>query len=591
MIPKTGFHTSENVREPFSTRFEWIEPNSPSTSLVHELCERFSNLHPVIASLLVAKGLTNGSEIQDYFSTDLSRISNAGYLKDLEIATDILEEAVRNKNHIRLYGDYDVDGVSSVAMMYLFLKKLGANVDYYIPDRYNEGYGLSERGVEAADADGVSLLITLDCGIRAIEGIDRLSQSKIKTIICDHHEAGRTLPKANAILNPKQEDCSFKDKVLCGCGVALMLIRSIAPRFNVVEKDLDSSFEFAAIATCCDIVPMIGVNRAIVSKGLSVLSNSKNAGIKALLKTAGQSSTPLNVSDVVFKVGPRINAAGRLEHAKHAVELLTEENTERAQERADHIEVLNNERKHLDKKITEAALLKVREEEGSENHSATIVADSSWHKGVIGIVASRLMEVYHRPTIVFSEKEGVFTGSARSVEGFNISHALNRLTTYLVRHGGHSAAAGLTLESNNFEAFKLAFRKIASEEIERKELKPKLNLALSLDFCDWYSDNYPEFFAQLNKFRPFGPDNLPPIFSTPHCRAKEVYPVGDNHLKMKVFQDGKPSSLLPVIAFGFADHIKAISRGIPFELAYTIEENNWKGKRTIQLVAKDLRFP
>jgi len=570
--------------------FTWEKLSAPNREKVSDLLKRFPRLHPVLANLLIARGLHSAEEIAAYFSTDIEVLRQGTKMKNLEKAADRLITAIQENQKIRLYGDYDVDGTTSVAMMSLFLEIVDADFDHYIPDRYTEGYGVSDQGVGDAIESEVNLFITLDCGIRAIDKIERLRSSGIDTIICDHHETGEEIPPALAILNHKQKDCPFEDKILCGCGVGLALIMEVVEKLKMENFDYDRFYELAAIATCSDIVPIRGVNRAIVAGGLEVIANRPSPGVSALLQKAGHSGGAVQVSDVVFKIAPRINAAGRMEHANIGVQLLRAQSAEEAMEVAEKIEKLNIHRKERDVMITEEAREQMMSEDPHFKNATTIVVKDSWHKGLVGIVASRLMETCYRPTIVLTENDGMLTGSARSTADFNLHHALEACSQHLERFGGHAAAAGLTLKKERLELFKTDFEAYAKNELGNERSYPSIEIALELNFEDWHNNDYPEFYQQLNRFRPYGPENLPPVFATAHCRAKEVKVVGGKHLKFMVHQDGRENSILPTIAFGFAHRFDHLASGGAFELAYSIEENNWKNRRSLQLMAKDIRI-
>jgi len=574
--------------KPNRTTYQWRYADTPAPREVDGLLDRYGKLHPVIAKLLVSKGLVDEESITAFFSTSLSTLKKAGKMHGQTKAAERLIEAINKREKIRLYGDYDVDGTSSVALMSAFLHEAGARFDYYIPDRYAEGYGLSEAGIASAEKCEVDLLITLDCGIRAVEGITKLKDAGIETIVCDHHETGDVLPPAFAILNPKQDACSYSGKELCGCGVALILVLEV---LEITGWDFDSDryFELAAIATCSDIVPITGVNRAIVNKGLEVISNNPGHGVKALLDLSNHSGRAVSVSDVVFKIAPRINAAGRMDHAGLGVELFTSPSMEEAYERAENLEKLNAARKDLDKRITEEAMDVMVEGDPDRRRFTTVVAKAGWHKGVIGIVASRLMEVYHRPTVVLTEADRLYTGSARSVDGFNLHEVLEECSDLLVKFGGHAAAAGLTLKPENLSGFMDRFESIGARELKGSEGQPELDVSLVTPFEEWHNDGYLDFYRQLLRFKPFGPSNLPPVFATEGCLADQVKIVGKDHLKFSVYCPGNPNRL-QAIAFNQADKYEDLASGTPFSLAYVIGENTWNGTRSLQLEVKDIKI-
>ncbi len=571
-----------------SSELKWVLAPSAGAGEVGKLQKDIQNLHPVVAQLLVQRGLFTFDLVRDFFTSDLKTIDSYGELKDCEKATDRLFSAIRDKQKILIYGDYDVDGSSSVSMMILYLKSVGANVSYYIPDRYAEGYGVSSKGVDFALSEKVDLLITVDCGINAIHELGRASMGGIDVVICDHHLPGKTMPAVFGILNPQQSDCQFEGKELCGCGVALILLKSLSRKLNKPDK-WKEYLDLAAIATCCDIVPLTGINRLIVSAGIEKINTDRSVGIKALLKTAGYEGS-LTVSDVVFKIGPRINAAGRLKHARLAVDLLTAENMEAALEFASEIEALNLKRRAMDKEVTESAIAQMHEADPELNRKATVVHSPDWHKGIIGIVASRLIEQCYRPTIVLTEVDGMLTGSARSISGIQLYDALAACSDHLEKFGGHAAAAGLSLRAEDLDGFKDAFEAAIAEHIPGNKREPELNIDLEVDFSDWYNDRLKLFFGQLNRCRPFGPCNMPPVFTTTSCKASFPKVVGKDHLKFDVYQEHDPQRKLPVIAFRMAGLFNDLASGKSFKLAYCIEEQVWRGKSSIQLEAKGLQI-
>ena len=569
-----------------ASKLRWVVAEKPEQITVRKLIEEIENLHPVVAQLLIQRGLNSFDIVRDFFKCDLSTLTLYGELKDCEKAADRLNEAIISGQKILIYGDYDVDGSTSVSMMVLYLKSMGANVSYYIPDRYAEGYGVSSAGIDFALSGNYDLLITVDCGINAVIQLKRASIAGIDVIICDHHIPGRALPKVFAILNPQQSDCSFPGKELCGCGVALMLLRSLSRKLNKPDE-WEKYLDLAAIATCCDIVPLTGINRLIVSAGITRLNQHRSPGITALLKTAAYEGE-LNVGDVVFKIGPRINAAGRLDHAKLAVELLTESDLDKAMELAARIESLNKQRRQLDTEITESALAQMNDADPNMQRKATIVHSRDWHKGVIGIVASRLIEHCYRPTIVLTDVEGMLTGSARSIGGIHLYDALASCGEHLEKFGGHSAAAGLTLKAESLDAFTEAFEQAIAVHVPGERRQPELNIDCELDFSDWYNDKFTGFFTQLNRCRPYGPFNMPPIFATGRCKARFPRIVGKEHVKFEVYQEHDANRKIPVIAFRMAHFFDDLASDKTFRLAYNIEEQVWQGRKSIQLVVKDL---
>lgn len=569
---------------------EWRHQTPPNTETVDRLVADLPGIHPVIAKLMVQRGLADKDRVKEFFRPDLSALGRAGEMADLDRAADRLITAIDKKEKILLYGDYDVDGTCSVAMMWRFLKSLGANVGHYIPDRHLEGYGVSDKGVEHAISGEIDVMVTLDCGITAVEKLERLSRTGVDVIVTDHHLPGDKLPDVFAVVNPNRPDCTYRGKELCGCGVAYVLLLRIVDKYKkrgFTQDELDEYLAFTAVATCSDIVPLTGVNRAIVAAGIRVLNEKPPVGIRAMLDTARFHGT-LNVSEVVFKIGPRINAAGRLEHANRAVEILTTDDDEKALGFAAHIEKVNGERRAHDKQTAEEALGMMLAADPELQRRTTVVRHPDWHKGIIGIVASRLMETCYRPTVVFTESNGMFVGSGRSVDGFHLHAALKRCSEHIENFGGHAAAAGLSIRPENMELFEAAFERAAHEELAEANNKPKIEIDLDVDLAAWYNEEYLDFYKQLGRMRPFGPSNLSPVFSMGECRAERVKIVGNGHLKFSVYQEHKNRGL-PVIAFGYGKYYDHLASGNPFSLAYTIEEQFYQGNRSLQLQAKDIR--
>ena len=580
---------NKSIRNP-KQDIKWVSTPFPETEMTDSLLSSVQNLHPIVASLLVQRGVDTFEKVRDFFNPTMDLMENFNPMLGLEKATERVLLALDKNEKILLYGDYDVDGTCSVAMLYLFLKSLHADVSYYIPDRYSEGYGLSESGVRHAAEIRANLVITIDCGITAVERVREGNEIGLEFIICDHHLPGRELPGAFAILNPMQSGCDFDGKELCGCGVGLMLVKSICEKRNLPEKTWQYYLSYAAVATCCDIVPLTGINRAIVHEGMRWLGENPPVGLFALLKIAGHEGPSLSVSDIVFKIGPRINAAGRLTHAHTALELLIESDPGKAAVLAAGIEKLNLERRTMDKSITAEAVEKMREMDPEESLNVTVVHHAGWHKGLIGIVASRLTEVCYRPTVVLTESNGMLTGSARSVDGFNLFEAIESCSASLVQFGGHKAAAGLTMRPENLEEFISLFDRAAANGLGAEGKIPRLNIDLELELIDWYNQKVSVFTKQLSRMQPFGPCNSEPVFYSKRCIAKYPQILKNEHLKFSVFPPSHPTSLIPVIAFQQARHYEQMMDGHPFTLAYTITERTWKERTSIQLEAKGIRF-
>ncbi|MFV0236939.1 MAG: single-stranded-DNA-specific exonuclease RecJ, partial [Flavobacteriales bacterium] len=504
-------------------------------------------------------------------------------MKDMAKAVNRILKAIRNQENIMIYGDYDVDGTTAVSMMYLFISSLTKNVAYYIPDRYSEGYGVSFQGVQYAIDNNISLIISLDCGIKAVDKVKIAKDEKIDFIICDHHFPGDELPKAIAILDPKQKDCEYPYKELSGCGVGFKLIQAICKTQSLSHNVYQEYLDLVAVSIAADIVPITGENRILAYYGLKKLKENPHIGLKILLLNLNKPN--LSISDVVFKIAPKINAAGRIKHADLAVHLLTSKKSSHAQKIAQQINHLNTKRKHLDTSVTQEALAQIIENK-EENKAVSVVFKKNWHKGVLGIVASRLIESYYRPTLVFTENKGKMVASARSIKGYNIYEALDHCSQYLEQFGGHKYAAGLTMDSEQYPAFKKVFEEYVEKTIPKSLLIPQIVIDAELKLVDIHA----KFNRILKQFAPFGPQNMRPVFLT-----KNVFDSGyaktmgneNNHLKMTLYQNGA-QTLFKGIGFGLGSYLPAI-RNKSFDIVYTIEENYWQGKSHLQLNIKDIR--
>ncbi|MCA1751755.1 MAG: single-stranded-DNA-specific exonuclease RecJ [Cryomorphaceae bacterium] len=566
---------------------EWTDPPSCAPENLKALMNEVKGLHPIVARILYNRGYRNFAAVRSFMRPAENASTNIPEMKGMKTAVSRIGTAVRNDEKILVYGDYDVDGTCSTAVMYTFLKSLKAKVEYYNPDRYAEGYGISKAGVEYAAHEGFGLVIALDCGIAAVDRIAEAKNLGVDFIVCDHHMPGEVLPPAVAILNPKQKDCALYGEELCGCGVAFLLIRALCRHFNLNEEHWKAALPLVAVATCCDIVDLTGLNRSLVMTGLQLLNKTPPPGISAMLKKAAYAGT-LDVSDVVFKIGPRINAAGRLAHAREAVQLLTQKDVPSAMPFAERLEELNRERRILDKEVTALAVDLMRDYDPDLTASATVVKSDGWHKGVIGITASRLTEVCYRPTVVFTEIDGMLTGSARSIEGFDLFKAVKDCAELLTNYGGHRSAAGMSLKAENFEAFRSMFEAAVARGMGDLTRRPKLYIDVEADFEDWHDEHFKGFFNQLNRLKPYGPKNREPVFATRRCSAADVRVVGTEHLKFKVYQEGSKAGRFPVIAFRCADLYDRLVSGARFDMAYTVGSNHWNGVTSFQLEAKDI---
>jgi single-stranded-DNA-specific exonuclease len=558
-----------------------IKPN-PDLQKSKQLAEAL-NVELFIAELLLQRGIETFDEARRFFRPDLSNLHDPYLMKDMDKAVTRIEKAIANHENILVFGDYDVDGTTAVSLVSSYLKTIYPNVATYIPDRYDEGYGVSFKGIDYADDNGCSLIIALDCGIKSIEHVAYASAKNIDFIICDHHRPGEMLPEAVAILDPKRDDCEYPYDELCGCGIGFKLIQALGKNRNQNTDDLTPYLDLVATAIAADIVPITGENRILAHFGLEVINSFPRPGIEAMI---GQiKKQKLTITDVVFIVAPRINAAGRIKHGNHAVELLTEFNLKQAERFASEIEKYNTERKGLDKVITEHALRQIIENAETQRFT-TVVFDEGWHKGVIGIVASRLIETYYRPTLVFTQSGDKYAASARSVKGFDVYNALEACAEHLEQFGGHMYAAGLTLQAEKYFDFKEAFEKVVRETIHPDLLVPEISVDAAIDF----KDITPKLGRILKQFEPFGPGNMTPVFV-----SKDVIDTGyakrigsdEEHLKLFVKQNGPEA--FPAIGFGLGDKIEMTRNRQPFEAAYCIEENEFNGKVSTQLRLKDIR--
>ncbi len=537
----------------------------------------------VVAKILVQRGIDSYEKAQLFFRPSLKDLHDPYLMKDMDLTITRIEKAIANNENILIYGDYDVDGTTAVSLVYSFLNSFYPNVATYIPDRYDEGYGISFKGIDFAHDNDFTLIIALDCGIKANDKITYAQSKGIDFIIADHHLPGEEIPNAVAVLDPKRKDCSYPYKELCGCGIGFKIIQALADKRGSSVEDLVPYLDLVAIAIGADIVPITGENRILATFGLEVINTNPRNGIKALIENTKKKE--FTITDVVFMIAPRINAAGRIRHGNYAVKLLTEFNWEEAQKFALEIEAFNSERKNLDEQITKEALAQVVELE-SDNRFTTVVFSENWHKGVIGIVASRLIETHYKPTLVFTENQGKMTASARSVSGFDIHEALEQCAEFIEQFGGHKYAAGLTIAKEKFEAFREKFEQVVKNSITEKSLSPEITIDSEIDF----SDINPKFVRILKQFEPFGPGNMTPVFM-----SKEVTdtgyakPIGKNDEHLKMFVKQKGSQPLNAVGFSLGSKINIVKNRKPFEMVYSIEENQWNGSVSLQLKARDIR--
>ena len=562
--------------------YHWVLKPSPSKEIVEKL-QKELNLSETSATLLAQRGVSNYEQAKQFFRPSLDDLINPFLMKDMQKAVERIFKAIERKEKILIYGDYDVDGTTAVSLMLLYLQQFTDNIEPYIPDRYSEGYGVSFQGIDYAFKHNFSLIIALDCGIKSVDKVLYAKQKSIDFIICDHHRPSEVLPEAIAILNPKQTDCPYPYKELCGCGIGFKLAQAINQQKGNPFSHIKGLLDLVAVAIGADIVPITGENRTLMYFGLQVLNENPSVGIKALL---GVEKKQVQVVDVVFGLSPRINAAGRIEHGMFAVKLLTEKSYDRAIEKAKEIENFNNERKELDSNIAQEALFQI-EENKEENRCSSVVYNEFWHKGVIGIVASRLIETYYRPTIVFTKSGEKLAGSVRSVQDFDVYEALEQCSEYIDQFGGHKYAAGLTILPKNYLPFKEKFEQVVSQTLPKSLQIPKITIDTELPLQKINS----KLFSIIKQFEPFGPENMTPIFF-----AKNVVDTGfaktigkdEKHLRLNL-KDFNGSQFFTAIGFGLGHKLPLVTSGKPFEIAYSLEENQWNGNTSIQLKIRDIR--
>jgi single-stranded-DNA-specific exonuclease len=560
----------------------WTIKAKPEQNQIDALSQAL-NVDDLVAQLLLQRGITSYDEAKKFFRPQLSDLHDPFLMKDMDLAVARIESAIENNENILVFGDYDVDGTTSVALVSSYLLHEYPNVATYIPDRYTEGYGVSCQGIDFAEDNGFSLIIALDCGVKAVDKVAYAKEKGVDFIICDHHRPGENLPDAIAVLDPKRNDCDYPYDELCGCGIGFKLIQALGSRKGETIQDLVSYLDLVATAIGADIVPMTGENRILAYFGLHVINTSPRIGFKAIINQIKK--TELTITDVVFIIAPRINAAGRMEHGQHAVNLLTETDMAQATKFAAGIEKYNIDRRSLDQEITQEALLQIQENQEEEGFTSVVYKDS-WHKGVIGIVASRLTETYYRPTLVFTKSGDKLAASARSVKGFDVYNALEGCSDCIEQFGGHKYAAGLTLLEEQYEAFKAQFEKVVSETIDPNLLTPEITVDAKIEI----KDINPKLMRILKQFAPFGPGNMTPVFMAEKLQdSGYAKPVGQDgaHLKFVVTQNGYGS--IGGIGFNMGDKLPLLTGRKLFDAVFTIDENEWQGNVSLQLKLKDLR--
>ena len=568
-------------------QFKWnyTPPADIQGNAAKDLGEKLG-ISPILASLLIRRGITTESAAKRFFRPQLADLINPFLMKDMDAAVDRLNDAMGHKERILVYGDYDVDGCTAVALVYNFLRQFYSNIDYYIPDRYDEGYGVSKKGIDFAKETGVKLIIILDCGIKAIEEITYAKEQGIDFIICDHHVPDEVMPPAVAILNPKRPDDTYPFKDLCGCGVGFKFMQAFAKNNNIPFSRLVPLLDFCAVSIAADLVPVVDENRILAFHGLKQLNQNASLGLKAIIDICGLNGRELSMSDIIFKIGPRINASGRMENGKKSVDLLVEREYSLALNQAKHIDEYNEQRKDVDRQMTEEANQIVARLESQKHQSSIVLYDEHWKKGVIGIVASRLTEIYFRPTVVLTRDENLATGSARSVAGFDVYAAIKSCRDLLLNFGGHTYAAGLTMKWADVKEFRERFQAFVEEHIEPEQREAILDIDAVIDFKDITK----KLHTDLKRFAPFGPGNSKPLFCT-----LDVYDFGTSkvvgreqeHIKLELV-DSNSNNVMNGIAFGQSASARYIKSKRSFDIAYTIEDNVFK-RGAVQLQIEDIR--
>lgn len=562
----------------------WTPKIEPDKNTVEELSKSI-NINRILSGILVQRGITNFEEAKKFFRPQLTDLHSPFLMKGMDKAIQRIDEAIEKNQKILIYGDYDVDGTTSVAVVYSFFLNRYPNLDYYIPDRYTEGYGISFMSIDWANNNGFSLIIALDCGIKSVDKVAYANERGIDFIICDHHLPGDEIPAAVAVLNPKQSDCTYPFKELSGCGIGYKLIQGYAEKHQIDSKEVEEFLDLAAVSVASDLVPILDENRVLAHYGLRKLKEAPNDGLKALLESYPD-RPEFTVNDIIFFIGPRINAAGRIADAKDSVRLMTNHNLEETRRIAFQVNQHNNERRSFDQNITEQALEMVEKDPDFVNRKSTVLFHSEWHKGVIGIVASRLIEKYYRPTIILTESNGMVTGSARSVEGFDLYSAIESCSDLLDQYGGHTHAAGLTMKLEKLPLFIERFEKAVVANIVERSMTPEIEYDMEIPL----RTITPKFFSVLKQFSPFGPGNLNPVFM-----SKNVWDVGDativgnNHLKLSLTQE-EGGRIFKAIGFNLGEYYDKVSQGISFDICFIIEENHFNGHINLQLNIKDILF-
>ena len=566
----------------------WVVKEKGVVAVVKQLAKAL-DVSESLANLMVQRNITTAEEAKAFFNPSLELLHDPFLMKDMNIAVDRISVAVKKNEKILVYGDYDVDGTTAVALMYSFLKDQYSNVGYYIPDRYKEGYGVSFQGLDFAYQNNCKVVITLDCGIKAVEKVKYARTKGLDVIICDHHYPGDEIPKALAVLDPKQPFCNYPYKDLSGCGVGFKLIHAYSRVHGIPFEKIAHYLDLVAVSIASDIVPITGENRIMAYIGLKKLNESPRTGLKEIIRES-EVTKALTIEDVVFKIGPRINAAGRMETGSKAVDLLVSSDTKLATEISKEINNFNIERRSVDRTITTEAMRMISEDQRTVNSKTTVLYNPNWKKGVIGIVASRLIETYYRPTVILTESNGFATGSARSVQGYDLYQAIEACSDLLESFGGHMYAAGLTLKKENIRPFMEKFEYYVNSTITEEQLVPRVFIDEELSFSEINCD----FFKIMNQFQPFGPENMSPVFI-----SRNIFDTGTGrmvgssgeHLKLDLCQESTGQKSFPAIAFNQANHFEYIRGGNPFDICYSLEMNEFRGNKNLQLNIRDIKIP
>ena len=566
----------------------WVIKSQGSEAEVLAL-SRSLGVSKVLSNLLVQRGITTFDAAKAFFRPELSQLHDPFLMKDMDVAVERIMAAVASEEGVLVYGDYDVDGTTAVALMYSFLKDHLKNIDYYIPNRYSEGYGVSAKGIDYAAERGHRMIIALDCGIKAVEKVAYARSKGIDFIICDHHNPADQMPDAVAVLDPKRLDCNYPYKELSGCGVGFKLIQALATRMGIDFEEITHFLDLVVVSIASDIVPINGENRVMAFHGLQKLTDSPRTGLKAIKEVASFSNKAITIEDIVFKIGPRLNAAGRMESGNTAVELLVSNDPDHAMAISKNINSINIERRDVDTTITRQAVEMIQRDKFLQEQKSTVLYNPEWHKGVIGIVASRLMEHYYRPTVILTMSDGLATGSARSVNGFDVYQAIEACSDLLENFGGHKYAAGLTMKVSNIKKFTRRFEEYIGENIHQDQLIPVVEIDTELQLAE--IDD--KFVSVLNQFHPFGPENNAPVFLTENVSdngmGKRVGTEGD-HLRMNLVQEENPFKVFTAIAFQKGKMFDRICEGMSFDICYSVEENEYRGRKSTQLNIRDLKF-